>query len=86
MKLIFLLSGEHPDLAREEVLGLLKSYGEVEEVDRDEQILVVNFEGDLNVLKRLAMIQKLHSIWVHAKLRSWKTYLEIYLFWMDTSV
>ena len=58
MRLIFLLSGEHPDLAREEVLGLLRSYGEVEEVDKDEQILVVDFEGDFNVLKRLALIHE----------------------------
>ncbi len=55
MKLIFFLSGEHPEIAREEVLGLLASYGRIEEIDRDEQILVADFEGDFGSLDRLAL-------------------------------
>ncbi len=54
MRLLFLLSGEHQGLAREEVLGLLRSYGDVKEVERDDQILVAEFIGDLSALKRLA--------------------------------
>jgi len=58
MRLVFLLSGEHQELAREEVLGLLGSYGRIEEVGRDDQILIADYTGDLNVLKRLAFVHE----------------------------
>ncbi len=55
MRLIFFLSGEHPELAREEVLGLLGSYGRIEKLDEDEQILIADFEGERKVFERLAL-------------------------------
>ncbi len=54
MRFIFFLSGEHPDLAKEEVLGLLSSYGRIEKVDEDDQILIADFEGE-EVFERLAL-------------------------------
>ena len=54
MKLIFFLSGEHQELAKEEVLGLLSSYGSIEKVDEDDQILVADFEG-IRPFERLAL-------------------------------
>ena len=55
MKYIFFLSGEHPELAEEEVLCLLDSYGKVEKVDGDEQISIVDYEGDRRAFERLAL-------------------------------
>jgi len=55
MRYIFFLSGEHPELAEEEVLGLLDSYGKVEKVDGDEQISIVDYEGDRRAFERLAL-------------------------------
>ncbi len=55
MRYIFFLSGEHPDLAEEEVLGLLDSYGRVEKVDDDEQILIADYEGEKRAFERLAL-------------------------------
>ncbi len=59
MKLIFFLSGEHPELAKEEVLGLLGSYGRIEKLDEDEQILIANFEGDSRAFDRLALTHEI---------------------------
>ncbi len=59
MKLIFFLSGEHPELAKEEVLGLLSSYGRIEKLDEDEQILIADFEGDRRAFDRIALTHEI---------------------------
>lgn len=59
MRYLFFLSGEHPELAEEEVFGLLGSYGKVEGVGRDQQILVADYVGDRGAFNRLALTHEI---------------------------
>jgi len=68
MKLIFLLSGEHPELAKEEVLGLLNSYGRIERLDEDEQIMIADFEGDMSAFDRLAFTHEISEFFASCHL------------------
>ncbi len=58
MRFIFFLSGEHQELAREEVMGLLSSYGRIEKLHEDDQILIADFDGDTKAFDRLALIHE----------------------------
>ncbi|MEM3012092.1 MAG: THUMP domain-containing protein [Candidatus Hadarchaeales archaeon] len=64
MRLVFFLSGEHPQLPRAEVLGALQAEGASARVlEEFEQVLVVETEADpVKVASRLGMS---HEVWMH---------------------
>ncbi len=64
MRLVFFLSGEHPQLPRAEVLGALEAEGATARVlEAFDQVLVVETEADpVRVASRLGMS---HEVWAH---------------------